>query len=97
MYLVGCAYNFDWLHESLRLPAPEGLGHKWRERTPAMTAGLTDHPWPMVELLRYQIPLPAWVVPKRRGRPPKQPPQPLSVEPTLQARLPELLAAAVAA
>jgi transposase-like protein len=76
MYLVGGAYNFCWEHASLRLRAPEGTGRKWQERTPAMAAGLTDHRWSMGELLRYQIPLPAWVAPKRRGRPPKRAPQP---------------------
>jgi transposase-like protein len=76
MYLVGCAYNFCWHHDSLRLPAPPGAPHKWRERTPAMAAGLTDHRWTMSEMLHYQIPLPAWAPPKRRGRPPKQPPTP---------------------
>ncbi len=76
MFLVGCAYNFCWYHESLRQPAPEGASRKWQERTPAMAAGLTDHRWTMLELLSYQIPLPAWVAPKRRGRPPKQAQQP---------------------
>jgi transposase-like protein len=75
MYLVGCAYNLVWPHESLRLPAADGSGRKWQERTPAMAAGLTDHPWTMAELLGYRVPLPAWVAPKRRGRPPKGPPQ----------------------
>ncbi len=97
MYLVGCAYNFVWLHESLRLAAPEGSSRKWRERTPAMAAGLTDHPWTMAELLSYQVPLPAWVPPKRRGRPPKQPPELLSVGPMPKARPTRLLAAAVVA
>lgn len=70
MYLVGCAYNFCWIHASLRQPAPEGNPLKWQERTPAMAAGLTDHCWTMSDLLHYQVPLPAWVPPKRRGRPP---------------------------
>jgi transposase-like protein len=74
MYLVGSAYNFCWTHDSLRLLAPAGTGRKWQERTPAMAAGLTDHPWTMHELLRYQVPLPAWVPPKHRGRPPQAPP-----------------------
>jgi transposase-like protein len=69
MYLVGCAYNFCWEHDSLRLLAPAGGGRKWQERTPAMAAGLTDHRWTMRELLSYEVPLPAWVAPKRRGRP----------------------------
>lgn len=76
MFLVGTAYNFVWCHESLRL-RNEGPGLKWRERTPAMAAGLTDHAWTMDELLRYQVPPAPWVAaprPKRRGRPPKAPP-----------------------
>ena len=72
MYLVGCAYNFCWTHDSLRVLAPAGTGRKWQERTPAMAAGLTDHCWTMRALLGYQVPLPAWAPPKRRGRPPKQ-------------------------
>lgn len=76
MDLVGCAYKFCWPHASLRLLAPAATGRKWLERTPAMAAGLTDHRWTMLELLHYQIPLPARVARKRRGRPPKQAPQP---------------------
>jgi transposase-like protein len=72
MYLVGCAYNFCWVHDSLRLPAGPESGRKWQERTPAMAAGLTDHRWTMYEWLSYPIPLPPWVPPKRRGRPPRQ-------------------------
>ena len=79
MYLVGCAYNFCWYHESLRQPALEGASYRWQARTPAMAAGLTDHRWTMLELLSYQVPLPAWVAPKRRGRPPKQVQQPTVV------------------
>src|SRR3954466_5560294 len=74
MWLVGTAYNFCWPHDSLRLLAPPGAPRKWHERTPAMAAGLTDHPWTIGELLRFQIPLPRWVPPTRRGRPPKHPP-----------------------
>jgi transposase-like protein len=71
MFLVGCAYNFCWEHESLRLAATAKEGPKWRGRTPAMAAGLTDHRWTMPELLSYRVPPPPWVPPKRRGRPPK--------------------------
>jgi hypothetical protein len=74
MWLVGTAYNFCWPHGSLRLLAPPDAPRKWYERTPAMAAGLTDHPWALDDLLRFQIPLPRWVPPKRRGRPPKHPP-----------------------
>jgi hypothetical protein len=80
MYLVGAAYNFCWSHQSLRLAAPPRAGQKWQERTPAMAAGLTDHRWTLRELLSYQVPLPAWVAPQRRGRPPKQPRSPARAE-----------------
>lgn len=78
MYLVGCAYNFCWEHDSLRVADEPGGQLKWVARTPAMAAGLTDHCWTMDELLSQPIPLPPWVAPKRRGRPPKrvQTPQP---------------------
>ena len=76
MWLVGCTYNFCWLHESLRQRAPAGAPWKWQERTPAMATGLTNHRWTMFELLRYQVSLPPWVAPKRRGRPPKRAQQP---------------------
>jgi len=72
--LVGCAYNFCWDHDSLRQSGEDGDGRKWRRRTPAMAAGLTDHRWTLRELLSHPIPLPPWVAPKRRGRPPKREP-----------------------
>lgn len=68
MWLVGTAYNFCWVHQSLRLRAIGG--RKWRQRTPAMAAGLTDHVWTMDDLLRYRV-LPAEAVPPpQRSRPP---------------------------
>jgi transposase-like protein len=73
MYLVGCAYNFCWPHDSLRVAAGAGERLKWRDRTPAMAAGLTDHRWTMREWLSRPIPLPPRVPPKRRGRPPRRP------------------------
>ncbi len=76
MVLVGTAYNFVWPHESLRLPT-SGPGPRWQERTPAIAAGLTNHPWTMEEVLRYQVPPAPWGPPprpKRQGRPPKAPP-----------------------
>ena len=79
MYLVGCAYNFCWEHDSLRVAAGPGERLKGRVRTPAMAAGLTDHRWTMHELLSYPIPLPPWVAPKRRGRPPKRFQAPVAV------------------
>ena len=73
MDLVGCAYNFCWPHDSLRVAAGAGERLKWRDRTPAMAAGLTDHRWTMREWLSRPIPLPPWVPPKRRGRPTRRP------------------------
>ncbi len=74
MWLVGTAYNFCWPHDSLRQLAPDHATRKWLLRTPAMAAGLTDHCWSLDELLRFQIPVPRRVPPKRRGRPPTHPP-----------------------
>lgn len=76
MWLVGGSYNFCTYHASLREVAPSGAGRKWSERTPAMAAGLSDHRWTLKELLMYQVPPPAWVAPKKRGRPPKGTVQP---------------------
>ena len=93
MYLVGCAYNFCWNHDSLRVAAPPGERLKWRDQTPAMAAGLTDHQWTMGELLSCPIPWPPWVAPRRRRRPPKrfQDPQPVPTS----ARFPVVLPASV--
>jgi transposase-like protein len=53
MYLVGCAYNFCGQHRSLRVRQVEG--RKWLQRTPAMAAGWTDHPWSIHELLAFRL------------------------------------------
>ena len=74
MWLVGVSYNLCTPHQSLRVEASSG----WQERTPAMATGLTDHVWSTEELLSYRVPLPEWVAPKRRGRPPKRFQQPLN-------------------
>lgn len=44
------SYNFCWPVRTLRARGAEG---RWRERTPAMAAGLTDHVWPLSEWLAY--------------------------------------------
>ena len=56
-------HNFCLPHASLRLAlaAPElseGTGgvKKWRQRTPAMAAGLTNRVWSLREVLRYRVP-----------------------------------------
>jgi transposase-like protein len=70
MYLVGCFYNFCDFHHSLRLKLSVGsFGHRWVQRTPAIAAGLTDHPWTPIELFNFKVPPPRWQPPKQRGRP----------------------------
>ena len=73
MYLVGTVYNFCAPHKSLRrvLYLADNT-RRWVSRTPAIAAGITDHIWTMQELLAYQVPLPPWEPPRRRGRPPKR-------------------------
>ena len=56
LYLTGCVYNFCSEHRSLRLPQEQGK--KWRQRTPAMAAGWTDHVWSIHELLAFKPPIP---------------------------------------
>ncbi len=73
LYLVGCLYNFCTPHASLRVAAGSESGRKWRARTPAMAAGLTDHCWSVSELLHYRVPPPPWAPPRRRGRKARQP------------------------
>ena len=68
MYLIGTVYNFCTSHESLRLAAPTA-GKPSLQRTPAMAAGITDHCWPVQELLSFHVPPPRGTPPKRRGRP----------------------------
>jgi IS1 family transposase len=41
-YLTLYGYNFCWCVRTLRIKDQEG---RWRERSPAMAAGLTDHVW----------------------------------------------------
>ena len=61
MYLIGTVYNFCTLHAS--------LAHVGRGTTPAMAAGITDHCWPVQELLSFHVPPPRWTPPTQRGRP----------------------------
>jgi transposase-like protein len=70
LHLLRLAYNFCWAHESLRLRAI-GTGCRWVERTPAMAAGLADHPYHLADLLRMPAPPFPLTSPRapRRGRP----------------------------
>jgi hypothetical protein len=56
-------HNFVLPHASLRLPLPEvdrfpetGAIKRWRLRTPAMVAGLTDRVWSLRDVLMYRVP-----------------------------------------
>lgn len=69
VYLVGTVYNFCTYHDSLRveLRLPNHQ-RRWLRRTPAITAGITDHLWSVNELLWFKVPQPP-VLPKHPGRP----------------------------
>lgn len=70
MYVVGCFYNLCDFNHSLRLRLWVGsYGYKWVQRTPAIAAGITDHPWTVEEVLRFKVPPSRWTPPKQRGRP----------------------------
>ena len=49
-YFTMYSYNFCWPVRTLRERDEWGC---WRERTPAMAAGLSDHVWTMSEWLRF--------------------------------------------
>ena len=44
-------YNLVKPRKSLRVPISGEAGQKWRQRTPTMSARLTDHIWTAKELL----------------------------------------------
>jgi len=53
-WLVVLWYNFGWCVRTLRQQIQEAPP-RYRQRTPAMAAGLTDHAWTMAELLHYPV------------------------------------------
>ena len=53
-WLVVLWYNFGWCVRTLREQVQEEPPC-YRQRTPAMAAGLADHAWTMAELLRYPL------------------------------------------
>jgi IS1 family transposase len=64
LWLSLAYYHLVLPHHSLRQPLPEpettrgtGTPRKWNSVTPAMAAGLTDHPWSTTELLAYRVPV----------------------------------------
>jgi len=48
-------HNFHRPHQALRLPCEEG-GRRYRQHSPAMALGLTDHFWSFQELLTSRVP-----------------------------------------
>jgi IS1 family transposase len=49
-YFTLYSYNFCWPVRTLRTRAPD---QSWKNCTPAVTAGLTDHVWSLAEWLRF--------------------------------------------
>ncbi|MFL5706922.1 MAG: hypothetical protein ACJ8AG_29485 [Ktedonobacteraceae bacterium] len=49
-------HNFHQAHQALRLPCKEGV-RRYRQQSPAMALGLTDHLWSFQELLTSRIPI----------------------------------------
>jgi hypothetical protein len=66
-WLVVLWYNFGWCVRTLRQKV-QADPPRYQQRTPAMAAGLTDHPWSMAELLRYPLYPPADSPPKKTPR-----------------------------
>lgn len=48
-------HNFHRAHQALRLPSEEGV-RRYRQQSPAMALGLTDHLWSFQELLTSRVP-----------------------------------------
>jgi len=51
-YFTRYRYNFCWPVRTLRA---RGAGDRWRQRTPAMSAGLSDHIWSLEEWLSFPV------------------------------------------
>ena len=66
-WLVVVWYNFGWCVRTLRQKVRESPP-RYRYRTPAMAAGLTDHVWSMRELLGFPLYPPKDPPPERKAR-----------------------------
>jgi IS1 family transposase len=66
-WLVVVWYNFGWCVRTLRQKVQEDPP-RYHQRTPAMAAGLADHPWAMEQLLRYPLYPPRDDTPSPRAR-----------------------------
>jgi hypothetical protein len=51
-------HNFVLPHASVRLPLSDLMesSKRWKSRTPAMAAGLTDRVWSLREVLMFRVP-----------------------------------------
>jgi hypothetical protein len=49
-YFTAYRYNFCWSVRTLRVKGEDG---RWRQRTPAMAAGLSDHVWSLDEWIGF--------------------------------------------
>jgi hypothetical protein len=49
-YFTMYSYNFSWAVRTLRVKGPDG---RRQDRTPAMSAGLSDHVWSLREWLTF--------------------------------------------
>src|SRR5947209_16917443 len=49
-------HNFHRPQRALRLPFEDGV-HRYRQRSPAMALGLTDHLWSFQDLLTSRVPI----------------------------------------
>jgi IS1 family transposase len=66
-WLVVTWYNFAWCVRTLRVKVQESPP-RYRKRTPAMAAGLADHPWTAAEFLSYPLYPPLDASPQRAPR-----------------------------
>ena len=54
-YLASRYYHFVKTHLGIREKVLDGP-RKWRQRTPALAAEITNHVWSARELLAYRVP-----------------------------------------
>lgn len=81
MFLLGTTYNFCAVYFALRQPNFDDPAFPpWRQQTPAMATGLTDHVWSLHELLAFRVVPPLLPTQKPRGRPKKLVPIPSTTE-----------------
>jgi hypothetical protein len=48
-------FNFVKPHDALKIEIDDGV-RRWKQRTPAMAAGITDHIWTLEELFNVKPP-----------------------------------------